>query len=322
MASVFLAFGALADEQAKAQADDLPVVGVIIDGNKSNLAYRGMIDRLRSALDERGQIENETYRLQVEYTNGYTEYLPPRLTELYSAKPAVIVSAGNNETNALLDVESSIPIVMAPNYDAELFGFVGNLDEPEGRVTGISIAEAALLEDEIELIRAVDADASSVSLLGDTYTEFGKARTRRAEEVIEAHDMDVRVYGAERSQEVADALVEIFSADADALIVLDGFITNKNSQLIAWRAEDAGLLTVSDMREMSENGMAISTLPTRADLQDIVSDYVVAILDGKSVSELPVHVLAEPEIAVNTATMAKLGLSLPDDVLATAVQID
>lgn len=314
---------ALAAGIAVAQDTASPVVGVIFDSDESDLVNRATITALREELSLRGLVDGEEIELLDEYTKGYTEYLPQRLEALSAHDPAVLVSMANSATLAALEVVPDIPIVMAYNYDAVASGLISDANSPTARVTGVDIPETALWPAKIKILRQVDGELSNVALIGDAGTPEERARLERAEKALQELGVAVTSYAVERSNELFRAVDAAAEAGSQALLLVEGgYIIEKNRETLGFRSVSHRLPAITTSRDFAEAGLLMSHGPSRADLQAKVADYVVALLDGTPVAELPVHQVEAESLAVNSRTMKDMDLAIPAELMAKATLVD
>ena len=74
-------------------------------------------------------------------------------------------------------------------------------------------------------------------------------------------------------------------------------------------------------REMAEAGCLISYSPHLLDIHYRAASFVVKILKGANVAELPVEQPTTFELVVNLKTAKTLGLELPGSLLARADEV-
>jgi putative tryptophan/tyrosine transport system substrate-binding protein len=314
---------ALVAATAVAQDAAAPVVGVIFNSDESDLVNRATITALREELSLRGWVDGEEIELLAEYTKGYTEYLPQRLAALLAHDPAVLVSMANSATLAALEVIPDIPIVMAYNHDAEASGLIGDGNAPAARVTGVAIPETALWPAKIEILRQLDGELSDVALIGYVGTPDGMARFERAETALQELDVAVTSYRIERSNELFRAVDDAAEAGLQALLLVEGtYIIEKNRETLGFRTVSHGLPSITTARDFAEAGLLMSHGPSRADLQALVADYVVALLEGTPVADLPVHEVEAESLTINSRAMKDMAIPIPADMLASAALLD
>ena len=277
---------------------------------------RSVVTALTDAMAERGWSDGEQFQLRAEYTGGYSEYIPARIETLVEEGAAVFVSTSNDATRAAADAAPSVPVVMAPGFDAGVMGLLDPDGDGASLVTGVSLPETALWEAKVEFLRRAIPDLELVAVMGDTYTEDGRARLALAVETLEAQGLDVVSFEVSRSAEIRPTLDEAAEQGAGALLLVEGHtIIDKNRSDIAWQAVTMKLPTIATSRDFAQDGILASVAPSRAELQDLVAEQVIAILEGGSAADMPVIEVGETTLAINARTAKDLGLTLPEDSL-------
>ena len=306
-----------------AHADELPIVGLIADGDESNLMNRSVVTALTEAMAERGWTNGEQFHLRAGYTGGYSENISRGIEALVENGAAVIVSTSNDATRAAADAAPSVPVVMAPGFDAETVGLLDSNGDGPPLVTGVSLPETALWEVKIGLLRRLVPDLERVAVICDTYTEDGRARLALAVEILEAQGLDVVSFEVAKSADVLPALEGATEKGVGALLLVEGHtIIDKNRSSIGWHSISMKLPTIATSRDFAEDGILASVAPSRAELQDLVAEQVIAILEGGSAADMPVIEVGETTLAINARTAKDLGLVLPEDLSADVTFVD
>lgn len=124
-----------------------------------------LVEAFRKGLRELGDVEGETFVLELRYAEARAERLSDLARELVSLKVDVIVVAGDLAIAAAKQQTQTIPIVMAISTDPLATGFVSSLARPSGNVTGLSNISPELRGKQLELLKEAVLGLTRVAFL-------------------------------------------------------------------------------------------------------------------------------------------------------------
>ena len=119
----------------------------------------------------------------------------------------------------------------------------------------------------------------------------------------------------------ADLQERSLEHQADALLVLEGFINAENRSPILGFARTNRLPIMSGTVGMTQAGGLISYTPDVLDMYRRAAGYVDRILRGAKPSDMPVEQPTKLLLVLNLKTAKALGLTIPPEVLARATRI-
>jgi len=99
---------------------------------------RVVTEAFRQGLRDLGYIEGQNIAIEYRCAEGKPDRLPDLAAELIQLKLDLIVTAGNEATQAAKNATGTIPLVTTGS-DPVVSGFVANLAHPGGNITGVSI---------------------------------------------------------------------------------------------------------------------------------------------------------------------------------------
>ncbi len=134
-------------------------------GSGSASIYAGRIAALRTRLREFGYAEDKNIIIVLRYADGKYEGLPGLAAEIIALNPDVILAAATPAILAAQRATKTIPIVMSPVTDPVGSGFVANLAQPGGNITGVSIMSVDITAKSLELLHSVVPKAGRIAVL-------------------------------------------------------------------------------------------------------------------------------------------------------------
>ena len=299
---------ALMPRRAAAQAEAIPRVGVI--------ASPARVETLRAALAAFGYRDGKNVVLD---TPPFAfEHIPSSVRELLARNVRVIVVGGSENVKAVRAVSSTIPIVMALVGDPVGQGFIESFARPGGNVTGVSNAAVNLESKRLELLKEADPRVKRVAVLWNpgqpAHAEMLKAVDAAAQAL---GIVPVRV-AVPSPADLEAAFATVRRERASGVTMLGSSIHFGALRTIAESARRAKLPSIGWTDEFTRAGGLLSYGASEDDQYRRAAGYVDRILKGARPAELPVEQPTAFQFAVNRATAAAIGLTLPPVVLARA----
>lgn len=313
---VLVALGAAAPS---AQAEPVFRIGVLIHGTERTYGTR--VEALRGGLRDLGYVEGKNLKLLVRWNEGGAERLPDLAAELLREKPDVLVAAPVFSAAAAHKRTRTVPIVIASGSGAVQVGIAQSLARPGGNVTGVSHQGEDLTQKQIELLKAIAPDISSIGFL-TTRTSFiyeeQRRHVMRAAEVLKLKFIEVRIDTAADLGQLASMCGK---GGCEALIVAtDPTLTNLRRQIYDWAAK-LRLPAVYPVPEFAKEGGLIGYGANGEELFRSAATYVDKILKGAKPGDLPIQQPTKFELVVNLKAAKAIGLTIPQAVLLRADQV-
>ena len=256
-------------------------------------------------------------RLDVRRAEGDYARLAPLAVELVSLMPDVIVGIGSAATAALQGATSSIPIVMSGPTDPIGSGFIKSFAKPGGNITGTSGLNLDLTAKSLELLHLVVPSAKRIAVLMSPIS-YEEVQLKEAYVASGALGLTLIPVMAPTPADLENAFHRMHTENCDALFVLsDPRISPKIVQL----ADHWQLPAVYQVNHFARIGGLMSYSANYDDLLRLAALYVDRLLRGASPADLPVEQPTRLELQVNLKTAKKLGLTIPDSVLARADEV-
>jgi putative ABC transport system substrate-binding protein len=296
-----------------------PLIVVLMHGKES--ASGGRLESLIDGLRDLGYIQNQSYRLDVRWSDNQVEYLPVLARELLAMKPDVAVASPVLSAQALHRESKTVPIVMANGAGAQRVGLIQSLARPGGNVTGLENQLDELSSKQLELLRELAPNARRVMALS---SGLGAAEA----DVREGSRSAAKAYGISLIEAFADTPARMAQVSAmcerekcQALVVLlDPNLQGFRSDILAmaWRSRIPAaypLLEYAHEGGLVAYSTAVEVLFRRA------ASYVVKILKGAKPADLPVERPTKFELVVNLKTARALGIRIPQSIVQRADRV-
>jgi ABC-type uncharacterized transport system substrate-binding protein len=275
-------------------------------------------DALEEGLRELGYVDRKNIALDYRWADGDIGRLRVAAADLVRLKVDVIVTGGPAATSVAREATTTIPIVMAVDYDPVGAGFVKALARPGGNITGLSVLNPELSGKRLELLKETVPGMTLVAVLWNPAEP--NAETYLKETQAAAPILGVRLQPLEiRSPaDIATDLAAARGAGAGGLTVLTDPITLYHRAELAEQAAGCHLPAIYSERLFVEAGGLMSYGASDRDLHRLAAAYVDKILRGARPADLPVEQPTKFELVINMKAAIPLGLAVPSAILERA----
>jgi putative ABC transport system substrate-binding protein len=303
---------------ARAQQPAKPVIGFL---RSASLANAGpLVTAFRQGLKEAGYVEGQNVIIEFRSAEGHNDELPKLVAELLRLPVAVMVCNVTAATAAKA-VTSTVPIVFATGDDPIAEGLVTSLNRPGGNVTGVSFLGNALGAKQVELLRQLAPNATTIAVLVDTNYQGSATDLKNVERAAHSLRQNLIILRASNERDLETASATLAQQHADALIALGAaFFLSQRDQIIAL-AERYKLPAIYQVQDFAIAGGLMSYGASIRDAYRQAGIYAARILKGEKPADLPVMQPTKFELVINLKTAKALGLTVPPNLLALADEV-
>jgi putative tryptophan/tyrosine transport system substrate-binding protein len=220
---------------------------------------------------------------------------------------------------AALSAADGKPIAfLAIDFDPLAKGYVANLSQPGGNVTGIFVRETELAAKRVEIAREAFPRATLVGIAFDTLShEQGDAAAEAARK-LGLEPLMIEVKG---EQGYAGAFGAMDNAPGQPIILPAGGFFLRDRAAIAQALLERRIPSIAAFRENMEAGALISYGFDLMGLFYDIASYVQRLAVGAKPSDMPIEQSPRFYMGVNLKTAALLGVSLSDVFVARANEV-
>ena len=305
---------------ARAQQPAMPVIGFL--SSRSPGESTGVIAAFRQGLQETGFAEGQNVVIAFRWAEGAYDRLTGLAAELASQQVAVLFAAGGPPAAlAAKAATSTIPIVFSAANDPVQLGLVASLNRPGGNVTGMSMFTAGIGAKSIELLKELVPSASVVAYLVNPSNPTVEIYSKEATSAASALGIQIHVLNASTERALDDAFATLAGLRAGGIVVPgEPFFDSKREKIVALAAQYA-VPAIYTFREYAVAGGLMSYGASLPDSYRRAAVYVGRILKGEKPADLPVEQPTKFEFVINEKTAKRLGLKIPDKLLALADEV-
>ena len=308
-AAVLIALGVAGCESK----EDVVTIGInqFVVHEALDASRQGFLDVLK----ENGYIEGEN--IEIDYKNAQGEQ-PTALTiaqDFSNSKKDLIFAIATPSAQASYNATKEIPIIITAVTDPVDAGIAESFEASGTNVTGTS--DGVPIGPQLEVLKKVLPDAKTIGVIYNTSEANSIYQVEALKIEAEKQGFILKEVGITNLSDVNSVLptalegIDVLYTPTDntvasAYAIIVKLATEQNVPVFC--AEDAGVNV----------GGLISAGLDYYELGRETGFIAIEVLEGKNPKDLPISTMKNPVIVVNEDTALKLGITIPEDILAVA----
>jgi putative ABC transport system substrate-binding protein len=273
-------------------------------------------------LAELGDVDGKNIDVQFRFADRDYQRLPKLAADLVALNPAVIYTYTTPGGRAALAATSTIPIVIGPVSEVTMRALVADFAHPGGNVTGVHIAGKEADEKCLQLLKEAVPTVSRMGVLINPQNPVWNGYPEVFADAVRPLGVELVAGQASGAADIDRALQDMAAKSINGLFVAgDANLTDgpAKPKILEWLSANR-LPSVSDDDHFTAAGALLSLSADGSTVYRGAAEYIHRILQGAKPSELPV-VSPKLFIAVNLGTATKLGITIPQEVVARAEKV-
>lgn len=293
---------------------DVPVIGI------SQYGQHASLDNCREGflmgLEESGLVEGVDY--VIDYQNaGFDDTIAQQIAQNFSANNVALMCgiATNSATACYAAAEDkNIPVIFTAISDP----VEAKLDS--GNITGTS--DKLPIEEQLKLIRALQPDAKTIGILYTTSEPNSVSAVEEYQEKAPEYGFTIETIGVMQQSEVLQAADTMIAKGVDCMTNLtDNNVVGVLPSILE-KTNDAGIPVYGSEIEQVKIGCVASAGIEYVALGKRTGEMAAKILKGEATAEeMPYETITDCEIYFNPDVLTAMGLTLPEDVAAEAIDV-
>jgi len=279
------------------------------------------LNAFKQRLHELGWIEGRNIRIDYRFTGQNADRIQIASQELIALAPDLIVVWANPAVAILRKATQTIPIVFVVVSDPVGSGFVTNLAQPGGNITGFQNFETAIGGKWLEVLKDVAPGVRRVAFVHNPEISAHVAFMHAAEAASTSWGITVTPTGVSSAPEIEHTISAFAVGPNGGLIIAPSPFTTTNQDLIIQLASKLRLPAVYPFRYFATNGGLASYGFETAEQHRGAASYVDRILKGEKPGNLPVQAPTRYALVINLKTAKMLGLTISRDMQLRADEL-
>lgn len=283
----------------------------IVEHAALDSARKGFID----ALAEKGFKDKDNIEIEFQNAQGDIPTAQTIAQNFVSQKKDLILAIATPSAQAAYNATKDIPVLITAVTDPVGAGLVKSMDKPETNVTGTS--DAAPIEKQFELLKKLAPNAKKVGILYNTSEANSEVQVKQVKEIAPKFGVEIVTTGVTSTNEVSQALDSLLGK-VDVLYVPTDNLVVSAMPVVSAKCIEKKIPVIGAERGTVEAGGLATEGIDYYKLGYQTGLVAVDVLNGKSPKDIPVTILKDTSLIINSDTAAKLGIQIPDDLKGRA----
>lgn len=308
------AFAAGLSAGPAAAADAFVAVTAIVEHPALDACRDGVRDELAAA----GFEEGKNLKFVYESAQGNPGTAAQIARKFVGENPDVIVPISTPSAQAVVAATSEIPVVFTAVTDPVGAQLVSNEEAPGGNVTGMS--DLSPLAKHLELIREITPDAKTVGVPFNPGEANAVTLVELLKSLAPEQGFEIVEASATKSSEVLGAAQSLVGKVDVIYVPTDNTIVSALEAVVKVGIDNQIPVYAGDTDSVPRGVMAAIGF-NYYDVGRQTGKIVVRILNGEKPGDIPVEGVQITELYVNPGAAEKMGVTLPEAVIARAKEV-
>lgn len=274
-----------------------------------------------TAMRDIGWTEERNLDMEWRFADGRSERLAELAADLARLRVQVIVAPTNLEADAARRVTSAIPIVMLFAIDPVAAGLAKSITRPGSNVTGVMYADSQFAAKSVQLLKETVPGLRRFGYLYPAGYPGLAQFLRELETSVRGLGLSFHEYALRRAEDISSVLDALKKDGVDALRVSYVGPVQAATPLLLEFAAAHRIATSFTVPTAVEKGGLMSYSPKLSENSARGAALIDRLLKGAKAAELPFEYPARYEFVFNLATAKRLGIAVPQSVLARADRV-
>ena len=303
------------EKNKEAEGKKVVNVGIIQLAEHSALdaANKGFV----KGLEDNGYKENVNIKFDRQNAQGDHSNLQNIANRFVSNKVDLICAISTPAAQSVANATKDIPIVGTAITDYVTAKLIISNEEPKTNVTGTTNMNS--IDKHIDLLLKIAPQTKQIGVIYNTSDVNSQVQVRILKELSAAKGLSVKEATVTSVNEIQQAAQSLIAANVDAFYVPTDNVVASGMPVLAGIANEAKVPIICGEAAMVKNG-ALATIGIDYYKLGMQTGAMAArILDGKgNPAQMPIESQKELRTTVNEDTAAKIGVTIPMEILQGA----
>ena len=298
-------------------------VGVLMNGAATEREPQSYVAAFVEALRQLGWIEGQNIRVDVRWNAADAALARIYAAQLIRLMPEVLVTGSTVNLITAQQATNTIPIVFVQVADPLTQGFVSNMRQPGGNITGFSLFEFSLGSKWLNLLKEIAPGIKRIALMFNPGTApYFKFFAPIFDAAAPPLGVQVIALPVLTELDIEPILMEFAREPDSGLVLIGDSFTRLHSRKIAnlagrYRLPSIAPIDLANVGGLMDYGPSFDV----ARHYEQAATYVDRILKGAAPGDLPVQTPTKYKLTLNLNTAKALGLNVPLPLLGLADEV-
>jgi len=302
------------------EPDRVRLIGMLNALEADDPEAQSRIAAFELAIQQSGWMIGRNLKIEVRQIGSDVDRIRSYVAEFVALAPDVIITVGGVAVAQLQQATRTIPIVFVNAPDPVGAGFVQSMARPGGNITGFSNFEYSMSGKWAELLRQIVPNVTRALVLRDPTSAAGIGQFAAVRSVAQSLGIELTPVNVREAEEMERNVAAFAASGGGGMIVTAGG-TGARRGFIIDLASRYKLPSVYPYRYYAADGGLVTYGPSTLDPIRQAAAYADRILKGEKPANMPVQAPTKYELVVNLKTAKKMGLTIPQTLLATADEV-
>jgi putative tryptophan/tyrosine transport system substrate-binding protein len=303
------------------QATHVRRIGIVMPYAKGDAENEALVATFKQELAKLGWADGRNVQFDERWTTDNMDVVRTEAASLMASNPDVVITTGGRVVPILMQLSSSIPIVLPGGSDPVRMGYAKTLARPGGNVTGFALFELSTLGKSIEVLKEIAPAVVRVGLIYNPDNPNSVIYKQTADEASGRFGFESIGFPIHALADIDHAAKSLADGQNGGIFFLPDVTTLGLRYEVVDLAARYRLPAMYSFSTFVKIGGLASYAADRIDIFRRAASYVDRILRGEKPGELPFQQPTKYVLTLNLKTARALGLTVPQSLLATADEV-
>jgi putative ABC transport system substrate-binding protein len=286
-------------------------ISQIVEHPALDAAREGFI----KALLDKGYTDGENIKINYQNAQNDISIAQSIADGFVSDKSDMILAIATPSAQAAYNATKEIPILITAVTDPVGAGLVKSNIKPETNVSGTS--DATPIASQFALIKELLPNAEKIGIIYNTSEQNSIAQVNEAKRIAKELGLKIIESGVTNVNEIAQAL-DVILNEVDVLYTPTDNLIVSATPLVVSKTLERKIPLIGCIEDQVNTGALATETIDYFKLGYQTGQVAIKIINGESVSTIPVETLNNTELILNKTTAKMLGINLSDELLSRA----
>jgi ABC-type uncharacterized transport system substrate-binding protein len=301
------------------QANHMRRVGIVMPYGKGDPEMEARVRAFKLELEKLGWSEHHQVEFDEHWTTDDMSLVRTHAVDLVGSKPDVVIAVGGRVVPIMMQLSTTIPIVVPGGSDPAQAGYAKTLARPGGNVTGFALFELSIFGKSLQILKQIAPGIVRVALIYNPDNPRSTIYRQVSETACGPLGIEPISAPIHEFSDIDRAINEL-SGDSGIFFFPDITTVALRREIVDLVARRRLPAIYFDPSFVKIGGLAFYGAD-RFDLFRRSASYVDRILRGEKPGDLPFEQPTKYQLTINLTAAKALGLTISPSLLVSAEEV-